>query len=154
MRLASGICPTLDLLAAGAPIGLGVDGSASNDASNMMLEAKQALYLQRLRYGAQKITPELALGWATKGSAQLLGRADIGELAVGKQADLALFRLDELRFSGSHDPLSALLLCGADRADRVMIGGKWRVVDGQVEGLDLKSLIANHRQAAAELIKG
>jgi 8-oxoguanine deaminase len=154
MRLASGICPTLDLLAAGAPIGLGVDGSASNDASNMMLEAKQALYLQRLRYGAQKITPELALGWATKGSAQLLGRADIGELAVGKQADLALFRLDELRFSGSHDPLSALLLCGADRADRVMIGGKWRVVDGQVGGLDLKSLIANHRQAAAELIKG
>jgi 8-oxoguanine deaminase len=154
MRLASGICPTLDLLAAGAPIGLGVDGSASNDASNMMLEAKQALYLQRLRYGAQKITPELALGWATKGSAQLLGRADIGELAVGKQADLALFRLDELRFSGSHDPLSALLLCGADRADRVMIGGKWRVVDGQVDGLDLKSLVANHRQAAAELIKG
>jgi 8-oxoguanine deaminase len=154
MRLASGICPTLDLLAAGAPIGLGVDGSASNDASNMMLEAKQALYLQRLRYGAQKITPELVLGWATKGSAQLLGRADIGELAVGKQADLALFKLDELRFSGSHDPMSALLLCGADRADRVMIGGKWRVVDGQVEGLDLKSLIANHRQAAAELIKG
>jgi 8-oxoguanine deaminase len=154
MRLASGICPTLDLLAAGAPIGLGVDGSASNDASNMMLEAKQALYLQRLRYGAEKITPELALGWATKGSARLLGRADIGELAVGKQADLALFKLDELRFSGSHDPLSALLLCGADRADRVMIGGKWRVVDGQVEGLDLKSLIANHRQAAAQLIKG
>lgn len=154
MRLASGICPTLDLLAAGAPIGLGVDGSASNDASNMMLEAKQALYLQRLRYGAEKITPELALGWATKGSARLLGRADIGELAVGKQADLALFKLDELRFSGSHDPLSALLLCGADRADRVMIGGKWRVVEGQVEGLDLKSLIANHRQAAAQLIKG
>lgn len=154
MRLASGICPTLDLLAAGAPIGLGVDGSASNDASNMMLEAKQALYLQRLRYGAEKITPELALGWATKGSARLLGRADIGELAVGKQADLALFKLDELRFSGSHDPLAALLLCGADRADRVMIGGKWRVVDGQVEGLDLKSLIANHWQAAAQLIKG
>jgi len=154
MRLASGICPTLDLLAAGALIGLGVDGSASNDASNMMLEAKQALYLQRLRYGAEKITPELALGWATKGSAQLLGRHDIGELAVGKQADLALFKLDELRFSGSHDPLSALLLCGADRADRVMIGGQWRVIDGQVEGLDLKGLIADHRQAAAQLIRG
>jgi 8-oxoguanine deaminase len=154
MRLASGICPTLDLLTAGAPIGLGVDGSASNDASNMMLEAKQALYLQRLRYGAQRITPELALGWATKGSAQLLGRHDIGELAVGKQADLALFKLDELRFSGSHDPLSAMLLCGADRADRVMISGHWRVIDGQVQGLDLKGLIADHRQAAAELIRG
>jgi 8-oxoguanine deaminase len=154
MRLASGICPTLDLFDAGSPIGLGVDGSASNDASNMMLEAKQALYLQRLRYGAEKITPERVLGWATKGSAQLLGRHDIGELAVGKQADLALFTLDELRFSGSHDPLSALLLCGADRADRVMINGQWRVIGGQVEGLDLKQLIADHRQAAAELIKG
>ena len=81
MRLASGICPTVELEAAGAPIGLGVDGSASNDASNMILEARQALYLQRLRYGAERITPELALGWATRGSARLLGRSDIGELA-------------------------------------------------------------------------
>ena len=154
MRLASGICPTLELEAAGAPVGLGVDGSASNDASNLILEARQALYLQRLRYGAEKITPELALGWTTKGSARLLGRDDLGQLAVGKQADLALFKLDELRFSGSHDPLSALLLCGADRADRVMIGGRWRVVDGQIEGLDVAGLIADHRQAAAQLING
>lgn len=152
MRLASGICPTLALEAAGAPVGLGVDGSASNDASNMILEARQALYLQRLRYGAERVTPALALGWATKGSAKLLGRSDIGELAPGKQADLALFKLDELRFSGSHDPLSALLLCGADKADRVMIGGSWRVIDGAVEGLDLKALIAAHTQAARKLI--
>lgn len=154
MRLASGICPTLDLQAAGAPIGIGVDGSASNDGSNMILEARQALYLQRLRYGAERITPELALGWASQGSARLLGRSDIGELAVGKQADLALFKLDELRFSGSHDPLSALLLCGADRADRMMIGGTWRVIDGQIEGLDVAKLIADHRQAAKALISG
>ncbi len=154
MRLASGICPTLDLIAAGVPLGLGVDGSASNDASNMLLEARQALYLQRLRYGAPAITPEKVLGWATKGSAQLLGRPDLGELAVGKQADLALFKLDELRFSGSHDPLAALLLCAADRADRVMVGGQWRVIDGQIEGLDVAQLIADHRQAAAALIKG
>ena len=154
MRLASGICPTVDLEAAGATVGLGVDGSASNDASNMILEARQALYLQRLRYGAELITPQRALGWATQGSAKLLGRSDIGELAVGKQADLALFKLDELRFSGSHDPLSALLLCGADRADRVMVGGQWRVIDGQIEGLDVKGLIADHRQAAAHLIAG
>ena len=154
MRLASGICPTLELEAAGAPIGLGVDGSASNDASNMILEARQALYLQRLRYGAEKITPELALGWATTGSAKLLGRDDLGQLAVGKQADLALFKLDELRFSGSHDPLSAMLLCGADRADRVMVRGRWQVVDGQIEGLDVAGLIADHRQAAAHLISG
>ncbi|MDT4809252.1 8-oxoguanine deaminase [compost metagenome] len=152
MRLASGICPTLALEEAGAPVGIGVDGSASNDASNMILEARQALYLQRLRYGAEKVTPEVALGWATRGSAKLLGRSDIGELAPGKQADLALFKLDELRFSGSHDPLSALLLCGADRADRIMIGGSWRVVDGEVEGLDLKGLIADHTQAARKLL--
>jgi 8-oxoguanine deaminase len=154
MRLASGICPSVELEAAGAPLGLGVDGSASNDASNMILEARQALYIQRLRYGAEQITPQRVLGWASKGSARLLGRSDIGELAVGKQADLALFKLDELRFSGSHDPLSALLLCGADRADRMMIGGTWRVIDGQIEGLDVAQLIADHRQAARELIAG
>ncbi|APQ10666.1 8-oxoguanine deaminase [Pseudomonas oryzihabitans] len=152
MRLASGICPTLDLEAAGAPIGLGVDGSASGDASNLLLEARQALYLQRLRYGAECITPELALTWATRGSARLLGRDDLGELAVGKQADLALFRLDELRFSGSHDPLAALLLCGADRADRVMVGGEWRVIDGAIVDLDVPALIARHRQAARRLV--
>jgi 8-oxoguanine deaminase len=154
MRLASGICPSVELEAAGAPLGLGVDGSASNDASNMILEARQALYIQRLRYGAEQITPHRVLGWASKGSAKLLGRDDIGELAVGKQADLALFKLDELRFSGSHDPLSALLLCGADRADRMMIGGTWRVIDGQIEGLDVAQLIADHHQAAKQLING
>ncbi|ERI53541.1 hydroxydechloroatrazine ethylaminohydrolase [Pseudomonas sp. EGD-AK9] len=154
MRLASGICPSVELEVAGAPLGLGVDGSASNDASNMILEARQALYIQRLRYGAEQITPQRVLGWASKGSAKLLGRSDIGELAVGKQADLALFKLDELRFSGSHDPISALLLCGADRADRMMIAGIWRVIDGQIEGLDVAQLIADHRQAAKQLING
>lgn len=154
MRLASGICPSVELEAAGAPLGLGVDGSASNDTSNMILEARQALYIQRLRYGAEQITPQRVLGWASKGSAKLLGRSDIGELAVGKQADLALFKLDELRFSGSHDPLSALLLCGADRADRMMIGGTWRVIDRQIEGLDVAQLIADHRQAAKQLVSG
>ncbi|MBD1589435.1 8-oxoguanine deaminase [Pseudomonas typographi] len=154
MRLASGICPTVDLEQAGAVIGLGVDGSASNDASNLILETRQALYLQRLRYGAAAITPERVLGWATRGSAQLLGRNDIGELAPGLQADLALFKLDDLRYSGSHDPLGALLLCGADRADRVMVGGQWRVIDGQIPGLDIAGLIANHRQAAAQMMAG
>lgn len=154
MRLASGICPTLDLEAAGAPVGLGVDGSASNDASNLMQEARQALYLQRLRYGAERITPRKVLEWATRGSAKLLGRGDLGELLPGKQADLALFKLDDLRFSGSHDPIAALILCGAERADRVMVGGKWRVVDGAIEGLDLELLIARHKLAAAALVRG
>ncbi|WP_421231224.1 8-oxoguanine deaminase [Aeromonas sp. 603079] len=154
MRLASGICPTLDLEAAGAPVGLGVDGSASNDASNLMQEARQALYLQRLRYGAERITPRKVLEWATVGSARLLGRGDLGELLPGKQADLALFKLDDLRFSGSHDPIAALILCGAERADRVMVGGKWRVVDGAIEGLDIEQLIARHKVAAAALVHG
>nr|WP_279010684.1 8-oxoguanine deaminase [Aeromonas jandaei] len=154
MRLASGICPTLDLEAAGAPVGLGVDGSASNDASNLMQEARQALYLQRLRYGAERITPRKVLEWATVGSARLLGRGDLGELLPGKQADLALFKLDDLRFSGSHDPIAALILCGAERADRVMVGGKWRVVDGAIEGLDIEGLIARHKVAAAALVRG
>jgi len=107
-----------------------------------------------LRYAAKQITPVLVFGSATRGSARLLSRNDVGDLSVGKQADLALFKLDELRFSGSHDPVSALLLCGADRADRVMVGGRWRVIDGQVEGLDIAGLIADHSQAARELIAG
>lgn len=152
MRLASGMCPTLDLQAAGAPVGLGVDGSASNDASNMMYEARQALYLQRLKYGAERITPEVVLGWATRGSAALLGRSDIGEIAVGKQADLAMFKLDELRFSGSHDPIAALLLCGAEKAEHVMIGGQWRVKNGIIAGLDIQALMAEHKALAAKLV--
>ncbi|MFC9353557.1 8-oxoguanine deaminase [Arthrobacter sp. NPDC057013] len=153
MRLASGTARVLELEDAGVPVGLGVDGSASNDASNMILEARQALYLQRLRYGAQ-VPVERALGWATRGSAAVLGRPDLGELAPGLQADLALFRLDDLRFSGSHDPLAALLLCAADRADRVMVGGQWRVVDGQIPGLDVAGLIAEHSAAARRLVNG
>jgi 8-oxoguanine deaminase len=153
MRLASGTAPVLELEDAGVPVGLGVDGSASNDASNMILEARQALYLQRLRYGAD-VPVERALGWATRGSAAVLGRPELGQLAPGMQADLALFRLDDLRFSGSHDPIAALLLCAADRADRVMVGGQWRVVDGQIPGLDIPGLIAEHSSAARRLVNG
>ncbi|WP_457963541.1 8-oxoguanine deaminase [Arthrobacter sp. D1-29] len=153
MRLASGTARILELEDAGVPVGLGVDGSASNDASNMILEARQALYLQRLRYGAD-VPVERALGWATRGSAAVLGRPELGELAPGMQADLALFRLDDLRFSGSHDPIAALLLCAADRADRVMVGGQWRVVDGQIPGLDIAGLIAEHSAAARRLVAG
>jgi 8-oxoguanine deaminase len=153
MRLASGAARVLELEDAGVPVGLGVDGSASNDASNMILEARQALYLQRLRYGAD-VPVERALGWATRGSAAVLGRAGLGQLAPGMQADLALFRLDGLRFSGSHDPVAALLLCAADRADRVMVGGRWRVVDGVIPGLDIAGLIAEHSAAARRLVNG
>ena len=153
MRLASGICPTLDLMHAGSTIGLGVDGSASGDASNLILEARQAMYLQRLKYGAEVITPELALKWATQGSAQLLGREKhLGQIAEGFQADLAMYRLDDIRFSGTHDPIAALLLCGADRAEHVMVNGKWVVKAQQLVNLDLEELLVKHRQAAKDLL--
>ena len=150
MVLASGICPTRDLEQAGAPVGLGVDGSASNDSSNMMEAVRHALMIGRLRYGAEAITHHDVLRWATEGSARCLGRSDIGRIAAGYEADLALFTLDEARFSGAHDPLAALALCGAHRADRVMIGGEWRVIDGWPVGLDLAGLIAEHKQAARD----
>ena len=102
----------------------------------------------RLRYGASAATHLDVLRWASEGSARCLGRDDIGRIAPGYQADLALFTLDEPRFSGAHDPLAALILCGAHRADRVMITGAWRVVDGAPIGLDLAALIAEHRAAA------
>ena len=148
MLFAQGICPTRDLEAAGAPIGLGVDGSASNDSSNMMEAVRHSMMLGRLRYGPSAVTPYGALCWATEGSARCLGRNDIGAIAPGMQADLALFTLDEPRFSGSHDPIAALVLCGAHRADRVMVAGRWRVIDGDPEGVDLKALIAKHKAAA------
>lgn len=154
MRLASGIARAVELQDAGSPIGIGVDGSASNDSSNMIREVRQALYLQRLRYGAETVSTGRALDWATRGSAAALGRSDIGTIRTGAQADLALFRLDGLAFSGSHDPLTALLLCGAERADRVMVAGDWRVIDSHVVGLDTEALIARHSRAARRLVNG
>ena len=148
MLLSAGICPTRDYEAAGAAVGIGVDGSSSNDSSNMMEAVRHSLMLGRLRYGASKLTPYDALRWATEGSARCLGRGDIGKIEVGREADLALFTLDEPRFSGAHDPIAALVLCGAHRADRVMVAGDWRVVDGAVVGLDLAQLLAEHREAA------
>lgn len=151
MMLASGICRNNELEAAGVKVGLGVDGSASNDGSNMIGEVRMAMYLQRLRYGSANVSHTDALRWATKGSAAAMGRSDIGTLEVGKQADLSMFTLSDIRFSGSHDPLAALIMCGAQQADRVMINGHWRVHDGHVIGLDLEDLLIRHRAAAKRL---
>jgi 8-oxoguanine deaminase len=146
--LASGCCPVCDMEEAGVAIGLGVDGSASNDGSNLMQEVRAAFLLQRARYGVGRVSHKDALRWATKGSAACVGRPELGEIAVGKAADLAMFKLDELRFSGHGDPLAALVLCGAHRADRVMVGGKWVVTDGAIPGLDVADLIRRHSAAA------
>ena len=151
MVLGSGICRTLELEAAGVPLGLGVDGSASADSSNLIQEVRQAMLLGRLKYGASRVSHLDALRWATLGSARCLGRDDLGVIAEGKQADLALFKLDEPRFCGAGDPLAALVLCGAHRADRVMVAGKWVVEDGRIPGLDLEALMARHWELAARL---
>src|SRR5271163_2545877 len=152
--LASGCCPVCDMEEAGVGIGLGVDGSASNDCSNLMQEVRAAFLLQRARYGVGKVSHKDALRWATKGSAACVGRPELGEIAIGKAADLALFKLDELRFSGHGDPLAALVLCGAHRADRVMVAGKWTVVNGAIPGLDVADLIRRHSAAARALQAG
>jgi 8-oxoguanine deaminase len=152
--LASGCCPVCEMEEAGVGIGLGVDGSSSNDESNLMQEVRAAFLLQRARYGVSKVSHRDALRWATKGSAACVGRPELGEIAAGKAADLALFKLDELRFSGAGDPLAALVLCGAHRADRVMVGGNWVVEGGAIPGLDVADLIRRHSAAAKRMQAG
>lgn len=149
--LASGFCPVCDMERVGVAIGIGVDGSASNDSSNLMQELRAAFLLQRSRYGVKAVGHQDVLRWATRGSAACTGRTDIGEIAVGKMADLSLFKLNEPRFSGSGDPLAALVLCGAHRADRVMVGGRWIVMDGEIPGLDMRELKMRHAAAARAL---
>ena len=165
MLLGSGTCPVAELEAAGVRVGLGVDGSASNDGSNLMQEVRQAFLLARLRAAAGSVVDAVgdagagalashvdALRWATLGSARVLHRPALGHLDVGAMADIACFDLDDLRFSGAGDPVAALVLCGAHRARHVMVGGHWRVRDGQIPGLDLAALRARHRACAAELL--
>ncbi len=154
MLLGSGICRGVELEHAGAKMGIGVDGSASNDSGNLITEVRQAMYLQKLRYSSERFTHLDALRWATSGSASVLGRTDIGKLEVGYCADLTLFKLDELAFAGSHDPLAALLLCQAHRADCIMVGGEWRVKDREVIGVDVERLIVRHRELSLQLAKG
>ena len=149
--LASGTCPVCALERAGVAVGLGVDGSASNDGSNLMQEVRAAFLLQRGANGIEAVSHRDALRWATTGSADCLGRPELGRIEAGAAADFALFRLDELRFSGAGDPLAALVLCGANRADRVMVAGRWVVEGGAVPGLDLPGLMRRHGTAAAAL---
>ncbi|MCX7373007.1 MAG: 8-oxoguanine deaminase [Alphaproteobacteria bacterium] len=154
MIISSGICRVPELEAAGAPVGLGVDGAAAQDCSNLIQEVRQGFLLRRVASQPSQVTHLDALRWATRGSAACLGRADLGVIAPGKAADLALFTLDELRFSGAGDPLAALVICGAHRADRVMVNGRWVVEDGAIPGLDLAGLIAAHSAAARAMQAG
>jgi len=162
MRLASGIAPVRRMLDAGVPVGLGVDGCASNDAAHMVNESRQALLLARVGrslepYGCDKgpsdMSARSALAMATRGGAQVLGRDDIGQIAVGRCADLALFDLDTLGFAGGavHDPLGALLLCASPQAAWTVVDGRVVVRQGQLTTVDLKPLIERHNRLALEL---
>jgi 8-oxoguanine deaminase len=156
MRLASGIAPLRALRAAGARVGLGVDGSASNDGSHMLSEARQALLLQRVGGDPAALTAREALRLATSGGAGVLGRDDIGHLAPGMAADFIGYRLDALGLAGGavHDPLASLVFCQPPAVDLSVINGRVRVQDGRLLGLDLAPLIARHNQIARALVRG
>jgi 8-oxoguanine deaminase len=152
MRLGSGVCRVNELRRAGSPVSLGVDGSASNDSSHALAEVRQALLLTRLIHGASAMRIMDALQLATVGGAACLGREDIGTLTPGKAADMAIFALDDLGYSGAGDPLAALLLCQPTRVDTLIINGRIVVEGGVLATLDIHSIVQQHRRKARQLI--
>jgi cytosine/adenosine deaminase-related metal-dependent hydrolase len=155
MRLASGIAPVRAFLDAGVRVGLGVDGSASNDSSHLLAEARMALLLQRVSGNPAGLSAEEALWLATIGGAQVLGRDDIGSLAPGNAADFIAFRLDRLDYAGAfHDPMAALVFCTPQRVDLSVINGRVVIEEGHLLTLDLGPLIERHNRIARELANG
>lgn len=156
MRLASGIAPLRALRQAGARVGLGVDGSASNDGSHLLAEARQALLLHRVMGDPAALTAHEAIWLATRGGAAVLGRDDIGMLAPGMAADIVGYRLDTLALAGGavHDPLAALVFCQPPNVDLSVINGRVRVQDGRLLALDQQALVARHNAIATALARG
>ncbi len=155
MRLGSGIAPIGRMRRAGVPVGIGVDGSASNDAAHILSEVRQAMLLQRVRYGPGAMTARDALEIGMLGGARVLGRNDIGALAPGMAADLAVFDLDAIAFAGArHDPVAALAFCGPISAAYTIVNGRVIVREGQLITVDFPALIRRHNQLAARLIDG
>ncbi len=155
LRLGSGIAPIARLARAGARIGLGVDGSASNDASSMLDEARQALLLARAGGDPSAMTATTALSFATRGGARVLGRDDIGMLAPGMAADVVGYRIDTLPLAGAavHDPIASLLFCRPGNVDLSIINGRQRIRDGKFVDLDLDGLIERHNRIARALVR-
>jgi cytosine/adenosine deaminase-related metal-dependent hydrolase len=166
MRLASGIAPILNMLGKGVKVGLGVDGSASNDSSHLLGEARLAMLLARLDAGLAGasrsgedapplMTARQALEIATRGGAAVLGREDIGSLTVGKCADLFAINLNRLDYAGAlHDPVAAALFCAPQTVDYNIVAGKIVVNQGQMTTLDIPNLVNQHNQAAERLLNG
>jgi cytosine/adenosine deaminase-related metal-dependent hydrolase len=157
MRLASGIAPIRALCDAGVPVGLAVDGSASNDSGHLLGEARLALLLQRVAHGPLKgpsaLTAREVLEIATRGGARVLGRDDIGALAPGMAADIVTVPLDEIGLAGAgHDPLAALFFCHVPSVRHSVVNGRVVVRDGRLVTLDLPRLVERHNQLAAALV--
>ena len=164
MRLASGIAPILKMLTSGVKVGLGVDGSASNDSSHMLGEVRQAMLLSRLGASLEgaslssddaspMMSARQALKIATRGSAAVLGRDDIGSLEVGKCGDFFAVNIEQLNLSGAlHDPLAALVFCAPASADYTVVGGKFIVKEGHLQTVDLQPHIEKHNDRAMRLL--
>jgi cytosine/adenosine deaminase-related metal-dependent hydrolase len=151
LRLGAGVAPVASILAAGVPVGLGVDGSASNERGDLFLEVKQALLVARGRGGPAALTARQALRLGTRGGAQVLGRGDLGSLEPGKCADVAVWRTDGLEFGGADDPVAALVLAGPHRVERLFVGGEEVVVDGRLARADEDEIAREHRIQARRL---
>jgi cytosine/adenosine deaminase-related metal-dependent hydrolase len=151
LRLGAGIAPVRELLARGVRVGLGVDGSASNERGDLLFEVKQALLVARARGGSGAMTVRDALRLATRGGAALLGRADIGSLEVGKCADIAVWRTDGLELGGADDQVAGLVLSGPHKVDRLVVGGRDVVRGGSLTGADEAEIARAHRIQARRL---
>ena len=153
MRLASGIAPVKRMICEGVPVGLGVDGSASNDGGHMLNEARQAMLLQRVGYGPDAMSARQALELATLGGARVLGRDDIGHLSAGMSADVIAFDMRKLPFAGGlHDPVAALLFCASADVAWSIINGRVVVRKGHLETLDLPVHVERHNRLARQLV--
>jgi cytosine/adenosine deaminase-related metal-dependent hydrolase len=151
LRLGAGVAPVRQLVDVGAPVGLGVDGSASNERSDLFLEVKQALLVARGRGGPRAMTVREALQLGTRGGAAVLGRDDIGELSPGKRADLAVWRTDGLELGGADDLVAGLVLSAPHRVDRLYVAGREVVRDGHLVNADEDEIAREHRREAARL---
>ena len=153
-RLGSGIAPVRAMRDAGVKVALGVDGSASNDAGNLIAEARMAMLLQRVAKGADAMSAREVLEIATLGGAQVLGRDDLGSIEPGKRADLAIWDMTGIEAAGSWDPVAALVLCGPTRARGLIVEGREVVRDGQMVTLDLPRVLERQRWLAGRLAGG
>lgn len=152
MLLGSGIAPVRKMMNASVRVGLGVDGSASNDASHMLHEARQALLLQRVKGDPRALTAREALELGTIGGAAVLGRDDIGSLEPGKAADFVGINLNRLNYAGSHDPVAAVLFCDSPRVDLSVINGRVVVKEGNLLSIDLPPVLEKHNRIAMEMV--